>query len=203
MIELVMFDLGKVLIDFDFKIAVKSLGQFGLLNQIKIYNLFRDAELTSKWDKGHLSSEAFYKIIQDELGLKLEMKEFIPIWNGIFAENAKMVALARGLAKNKKVVLLSNTNPWHAEHIRANYPWIKELNAFVASCDVQMMKPDPKIYQLAMQKVKARPEETFYIDDLEENVEAARALGMAAHQFENYEKLLREMKKLKIDFPAA
>ncbi len=201
MIETIIFDLGKVLVDFDFKIAVRRLGDFGLVNPIKVYNLFRNSELAEKWDKGFMASEEFYETIRKELDLKLNMEELIPIWNEIFAENGKMIALALGLAKKKKVFLLSNTNPWHAEHIRKNFKWIHELHGFVASCDVQMMKPDPKIYHHALKKAKAKPQETFYIDDLEENVKAAQALGIEAHQFETYEKLLREMKKLKIDLP--
>lgn len=201
MIKTVIFDLGKVLVDFDFKIAVGRLGDFGLVNPIKVYNLFRNSDLAEKWDKGFMPPEEFYETIRSELDLKLTMREFIPIWNEIFAENAKMIALARGLAKDKKVLLLSNTNPWHADYIRKHFRWVHELHGFIASCDVQMMKPDAKIYRHALGKAKAKPQETFYIDDLEENVEAALSLGIAAHRFESYERLLREMKKLKIDLP--
>ncbi len=203
MINAVIFDLGKVLVDFDFKIAVRRLGDFGLVNPIKVYNLFRNSDLAEQWDKGFMGQESFYETIRRELSLKLKMEEFIPIWNEIFAENEKMVALARALAREKKVVLLSNTNPWHAEYIRENFKWIREMRGFIASCDVQMMKPDPKIYKMALKKARVKPQEAFYIDDLKENVEGARAVGMEAHQFQSYERLLREMKKLKIALPSS
>ena len=58
-----------------------------------------------------------------------------------------------------------------------------------------MMKPEPEIYRLALKKADASPEETFYIDDIAENVAAARRLGIDAVRFKDYASIMKEIEK--------
>jgi FMN phosphatase YigB (HAD superfamily) len=56
-----------------------------------------------------------------------------------------------------------------------------------------MAKPDPAIYQLVLERLGTRPEETLFIDDKQANIDAARALGLVAIQFSTVEKLHDEL----------
>lgn len=197
MIKFFIFDLGKVLIDFDFKFAVQKLRKSGSIDWKKIPALFRNSSLSEKWDKGLLSSQEFYDAIQKELRLSIQMSEFISIWNDIFTEKREMIELARFLNRKNKVFILSNTNPWHADHIRNNYQWIKEFE-FIASCDVKLLKPDPEIYRLTLKKAGHEPSETIYVDDIKEYADSARTLGIDAILFKSTRQLLRELKKRNI-----
>ena len=195
MIKLVLFDLGNVLIDFDFSIAVERLQSLCPVNLIKVHKLFRDSDLAQQWDRGFLSSERFYDTIQKELDLPLSLEQFRPLWNEIFAEKPDMVRLARSLREKRKVFVLSNTNPWHMEYLRARCSWLNEFHGLIASCDVRMMKPDPGIYRLAMERAGVQPSETFYVDDIEDYVSAARSLGIDAVVFKGYPEFAREVER--------
>ena len=198
MIKLVLFDLGKVLIDFDFKIAVANLRKHCRVDLFKVQALFYKSSFAKDWDRGLLSPEQFYGTVKEKLNLPLEMEEFMPIWNGIFSENTEMVQFARGIGKKKKVAILSNTNPWHAEHIRSHHPWVHDFDHFIASCDVHLLKPDPEIFTLALKRSGAVPGETLYIDDISENVRQARKMGIDAFVFRSYSQMIVEMKRRKL-----
>lgn len=199
MIKLFLFDLGKVLIDFDFDVAIKKLHSFCPVDVKKVETLFRDSSLAKKWDEGLIPQEEFYEIVRKELNLPLEMEQFIPIWNQIFFEMEDSISLARSLKPNYKVIMLSNTNPWHAEYVRKTFQWIKDFDDFITSCDVHVMKPDPRIFKVALERGKVKPSETIYIDDVPENVESARKLGIDALQFITFKKLLNDLKAKNIE----
>jgi putative hydrolase of the HAD superfamily len=198
MTRLVLFDVGKVLIDFDFAIAVRRLRDLFPVNLAKMIAFFRNSPLVENWDRGLVSPEYFFREVRREMNLPIEMERFAGIWNEIFTEKVDVISLALSLKKNYKVVLLSNTNPWHASHLRKNYPWIKLFDAFVASCEVSLLKPDPEIFKLALRKANVEPGEAFYIDDAPENVRAAKKLGIDSHRFRNFEGLMREVKKRRL-----
>src|SRR3989338_5120879 len=102
MINFILFDLGKVLIDFDFKIAVSNLRKHCRVDLFKVQALFYKSSFAKDWDRGLLSPEQFYGTVKEKLNLPLEIEEFMPIWNGIFSENTEMVQFARGIGKKKK-----------------------------------------------------------------------------------------------------
>ena len=193
--RLILLDVGKVLIDFDFRIAVKNLQKLFPVDMLKMVRLFKTSSLADDWDKGLLSPEQFFREVQREMDLPIDMERFASIWNGIFTEKRKMIELARSLNQNYKVFLLSNTNPWHAEYLRRNFSWTTGFDGFIASCEVRLLKPDPEIYKLALKKAGAGAEDTFYIDDVPENVRAAKKLGMETHLFTHYESLLDDLRK--------
>jgi putative hydrolase of the HAD superfamily len=198
MIKLFIFDLGKVLLHFDFKPAIEKLSKITPIDFLKVDALFRNSKFAEDWDKGLLSSEKFYSKIQETLHLPLTMDEFIPIWNDIFEEKKEMISLALRLKQNYKVVILSNTNPWHADYIRERYSWINNFD-FFTSCDLHLMKPDPEIYNAVLKKAGAAPSETVYIDDLEPLINGAKKIGIDAILFQNSRHLFDELKKRKID----
>ena len=193
--RLILLDVGKVLIDFDFRIAVKNLQKLFPVDMFKVVRLFKTSSLADDWDKGLISPEQFFRQVQKEMGLPIDMDRFASIWNGIFTEKPEMIALAQSLNQNYKVFLLSNTNPWHAEYLRKNFPWTTRFDGFIASCEVRLLKPDPEIYRLALKKAGAAAEETFYIDDMSENVRAAKKLGMGVHLFSGHPALLADLRK--------
>lgn len=201
-LKLFIFDLGKVLIDFDFSIAIRNLEKYGKVNPLKVFSLFRNSQLAQDWDRGLLESEKFFEIVKKELDLKIQMDTFIPIWNNIFTEKKEMIELVSCLCKKVPVVVLSNTNPWHASYLRENYPWLVELNGFIASCDVHLLKPDPELFKLVLKNYSVKAKETFFVDDLKENVVAAKSLGIEAVLFKDWNQFKSNLKQRFIDFPA-
>ena len=147
------------------------------------------------FDRGILGEKEFFKVIKEEMNLPLSMEEFMGLWNEIFTEKKAMVNWSKSLKGKYKIGILSNTNPWHLKHLKKNHGWLFEFDAFVGSCEVQMMKPDPRIYKYILEKLSAAPKETFYVDDIAENVAAAKNIGMDAVQFKDEESFFEEVKK--------
>ena len=95
--------------------------------------------------------------------------------------NPAMVAWLGGLkSANRRLALLSNTPHEQWTALQPTLTWLPLLDAVVLSCDLRIAKPDPKIYAHCLERLSIAPGETLFVDDREENVAAARDLGMHA-----------------------
>lgn len=201
-ISAIIFDLGRVLIDFDHHLAAKKLLIFTEKSEEEIFNLFFDSELTALFEEGKIFPSEFFERVKQMLDLKLDFKEFLPIWNEIFyftAENQKVLNLADSLKKKFKILLLSNINILHFEYLKEKFPFIfKPFSWVVLSCQVGVRKPHPLIYQTAQKLLDVDMQEIFYIDDRKELIEEAKKLKIKAHHFINTEILKDQLLKLGI-----
>jgi putative hydrolase of the HAD superfamily len=112
------------------------------------------------------------------LGLTWGLQEFTENWVAFFTPNRPMELSVASLKPLLKIWLISNTNAEHWAAVRARYRVVDQLDGVVLSHEVGLRKPDPAIFQLALARAGVKPQEVFYADDLEQNVEAAKALGM-------------------------
>jgi HAD superfamily hydrolase (TIGR01549 family) len=91
--------------------------------------------------------------------------------------------------------LLSNTNLIHFQIIRENYSsLLRYFHDLVLSFEVHAAKPEPEIFQTAIERAGCPPQECFFTDDIVDNVEAAHLLGMDAVQFQSPQQLQDEMR---------
>ena len=93
----------------------------------------------------------------------------------------------------RSLVLLSNTNQIHFEMLRHRLPALRHFHHLVLSYEVKAMKPRPEIYRAAVECAGCLPEQCFYTDDIPAYVEAARAVGIDAVQFESAAQAEREL----------
>ena len=106
------------------------------------------------------------------------------------------------LAKLKKkypLYLISNTNKMHFDYIKENFKILRHFKKTFPSHEVGYRKPEPQIYKKVLKKIKLKPEETVFVDDVEKFVDGARAIGMHAIQFRNPRQLVREFRKLGVE----
>jgi len=109
---------------------------------------------------------------------------------GWFNIRPEMVELVRRLKTELgRVALLSNINRECAGHLEANFDWIGLFDVVVYSCDHLLLKPERAIFDLCLAKLGLRAERCLFIDDIEENVEGARAAGLEGHRFVERTKL--------------
>jgi putative hydrolase of the HAD superfamily len=95
----------------------------------------------------------------------------------------RMAAFAQSLRARAKVAVLSNIPADHAEAFLAAQPWMRNLDYLAFSGLIKAAKPDPAAYQHCVTALNAAPADFLFVDDREENVRAARAVGMAGHVF--------------------
>ncbi len=195
MIKTVIFDLGRVLVPFDFKRGYQAIAnRFGLVAE-EIPARIGATDLVNRYEAGEMDTSTFVERLCTQLGFKATEAEFTGLWSAIFERRTLVPeSLPATLRRNGyRVVLLSNTNDMHFRFIQENYPILDHFDRFVLSYKVGAIKPSPKIYEHAIEAAECRPEECFYTDDIAEYVEGAKKQGIDAVQFKEYEQLRREL----------
>ncbi len=189
----ILFDLGKVLIHFDFQLGYSALEGRCPYPAAEIRQRLAATGLVERLETGLVEPRDFVSRISEALDLGLSYEEFCGVWSCIFRETLVPESMLEGLAKRYRLVLLSNTNAIHFEFIQQKYPLLRHFHGMILSHEVKAMKPQPEIYRAAVAMAGCSPEECFYTDDIAEYVAAARGLGIDAVQFESCGQLQREM----------
>jgi glucose-1-phosphatase len=200
-IKTIFFDLGNVIIPFDFRPAFARMAQSCSYPADEIPNRIRSTDMVQRFETGRMSGEQFVKEISELLGLKMSYGEFCDLWTGIFLREPLVPeSMFLRLRAHHRLMLLSNTNPIHFEMIQANYPLLRQFHGSVLSYEVGAVKPSSKIFREAIARAECRPEECFFTDDLSINVEAARKHGIDAVQFESAQQIEKELEARGVRF---
>jgi len=176
-ITTVVFDVGRVLVDFSFLSFLSLLNQHGFEGDAA--KLFSLIDLNSH-ERGELSSEDFILRIESLLTKQIDRVELTRTWTEIFTPLSGMQDLAKHLRRSYKVALLSNTSEMHWQYLIHHCRLGELADSYLTSFEAGVMKPDAKIYVHAEQKFSCRPEQIVFIDDLEDNVRAAELCGWQA-----------------------
>lgn len=171
----VVFDVGRVLINFSYDRFAAKLRQQGAVCDGP-EDFLRHVDLIG-YEHGELSSDEFLAQINALLKEPLPPAELAAAWNDLFSPIDEMLALAGRLKQHCGVYLLSNTSELHWQHIQALFGLDMICHDLLASYEVGAMKPAPEIFAAACSRFDLRPETTVFIDDLEENVKGAIACG--------------------------
>ena len=190
----IIFDLGNVLVQFDFERWRQALEGFCPYAAVEIRSRIAATDLVERFETGLIEPPDFVAQISRILALDMGYADFCKLWSSIFTDPLVPEAMLEGLAARYRLVLLSNTNAIHFETIRENYPMLRHFHERILSYEVHAMKPRCEIFQAALERCGCRPEECFYTDDIAAYVQAAQRLGMGAVQFESLVQLQRELK---------
>ncbi len=198
-ISVVVFDLGNVLIPFDYSIAIQKLESIekGLGHHFMEYYR-QHYELHRSFERGDLPEEKFIEKMLEVLKHKIDAEAFCKYYSHIFVENKDVSSLLPEIKKNYSLVLLSNTNSIHQKYGWGKYEFLKYFDKLILSHEVNAVKPEQKIYK-AVESFTGKPSsEHIFIDDVFEYVEGAKKNGWDSVQFVSYEKLVHDLKSRKI-----
>lgn len=198
MYNAIVFDLGNTLIRFDHNISARKIANLFHLESGKIYDAFFDSELTRAFERGDISPSEFHSRASKLLGVKMPYKDFVNIWNDIFWEDEGTCSLARELKKSYKLFLLSNVNRLHFEYIRKKFDIIKIFDEVILSYIVGAQKPDRLIFDEVIRRAGGDRDKVIYIDDREDLVKEARAMGIESIRFTGSEALTDELRRKKV-----
>jgi len=198
-IKTILFDLGNVIVPFDFKRAYARLAPLCGCEAADIPVKIRSTDLVTRFETGQVGPEQFVEELSAVLGLKITFEGFRDLWTCIFLPQPLIVeSLLQKLASHYRLMLLSNTNPIHFEMVKTNYPLLRHFHDWVLSYEAGAVKPSSKIFQVAIQRAQCKPEECFFTDDILINIEAARKHGMDAVQFHTSAQLEEELRARRI-----
>jgi HAD superfamily hydrolase (TIGR01509 family) len=191
----IVFDLGKVLVDFDWSIAAKKIAARSTAPPEQFHEFLATSPLLWQYECGQLTRHKFFEAIQSAIGFQETAAEFNGYFAEIFAEIAPMIELHAELRRRGfKTYILSNTNDLAIEHIRRNYSFFKNFDGYILSYEVKGMKPDAPIYEALEKMTGKRGAEIIYIDDRLENIEAGAARGWRTILHETPEKSRADLK---------
>lgn len=191
----IVFDLGNTLIRFDHNISAKRIANLFRLDSNRIYDIFFDSEITRAFEKGEISPKEFHVRATNLLGIKLPYKDFVSIWDDIFWEDEASCALARRLKADYKLFLISNLNRLHFEYIQKKFDIIKLFDEVILSFLVGAIKPDKVIFDDMVRRAGGDRAGILYIDDREDLIKEALALGIDSIRYEGADKLIEVMKE--------
>jgi glucose-1-phosphatase len=185
-IKNIIFDFGGVIIDIDFCLSINAFIELGAKNFDEIYSQSQQSGIFDELDKGTISIDTFCEVLRKYLPDNVSKQQIIDAWNAILIGLPEhRIRLLEGIRKHYRIFLLSNTNIIHyQEYIdelqqKYGYKDLSELfeKAYL-SFEVKMRKPESEFFKMVIKENGLQPEETLFIDDSEQNLPPAEALGM-------------------------
>jgi epoxide hydrolase-like predicted phosphatase len=195
-IRAVFFDLGGVIVRTEFQAPRQHLAERLGMEYEGLVRLVFESETSRQASTGLISEEEHWAAVMRRLHLPESQTQVVR--DEFFAGDLTDIALLdfmRGLRRKYKVGLISNA--WSGLR-----PWIVRMkfedafDAMTISAEVGVMKPDARIFQIALEKLGVGPTEAVLLDDFLENVAGARAVGMQAIHFARPEQALKELQRL-------
>lgn len=178
-----LFDIGRVLLDFDFEPSMSRLFPPGVTDAPARMKLL--LERKDDFEAGKIEVDAYIEWAIQTLGSKATSDEFRHAWQHIFIANEPMWRCVRQLAADgHRLILFSNTNAIHWPWVTDEFPELSLFHDAVLSYETGFIKPHPGIYQYAIAAHDLVPADTLYIDDMVENAATGRELGFRTWQYD-------------------
>lgn len=195
-IRAVFFDFGGVIIRTEYQAPRQKLAERFGMDYEDIEKIVFGSPSAARASVGEVSEEEHWQNVMKVL--KLPAAEYPRVRDEFFAGDVidrNILNLLRSIKPKYKTGLISNA--WSG--LRAYIEREKFDDAFhhmVISAEVKAVKPDPKIYRIALERLQVKPNEAVFVDDLIENIEACEKLGMKGIHFRNPEDALGQLKKM-------
>lgn len=196
----IIFDLGNVLIHFDARRAARRFARHAEVPVKKVWQHFFTSRIEKAYTRGEITTREFFRHAKRAFNSTIDFATFSKLWNEIFWENRGIRTILEKLSRRYPLYLISNTNALHFNHVRREFPEIfRHFRKTFPSHWVGHRKPDPRIFWKVLRRIRLRPEEVLFIDDMPNFVEAAKKVGMRGIRFRSNAQLKRELRKLGIE----
>ena len=204
-IKVIVLDLGRVLVELDFKRFIDDVISKSPLYISKKNEILNDfCKETLPYDLGNISKEEFFELSCKFLKIDdISEPAFFKAFNSVISNNnEKLIEIMSRLKDMRKfkLFLLSNVNPTHWEYgLKHKWNFIKIFDKLFLSFRLHMAKPDIKIFHHIIKLAKCEPEEILFIDDTLDNILAAKSLGIYGIQYIDLLNLINGLRELNFE----
>ncbi len=193
--HLFLFDLGGVIINLDWEKSFIKVSEILDLKRETLIQMIQEHPAFLRLELGHVSQDQFFIELSEALNKEFDFGELYSAFNlmllDIPPERVELISELR--SQGHRVACLSNTNVMHMERFdqilasSSNFLGIHDLvdDAFL-SHELGLKKPDPNAFLEVMKRTQTKPADVLFFDDLEENVSAARELGIDSRLIQDY-----------------
>ena len=196
-ITTVIFDLGGVVFHYDPGFRLQQFATFTGETTTTVRKRLIDSGYSQSCDLGKFKGERAYREGLSQLGHRMTMEHFRNLWISAFVPNEEVVSMVRRLKTHAAIALLTNNSDLVRDGLEDVHGEILELfRPRLFSADLGVLKPDPRVYQIALNLMNSEPDETLFIDDDPKHVAGAQALDLVTHHFRCAEILERELTTL-------
>jgi putative hydrolase of the HAD superfamily len=178
-----LFDIGNVIVGVDFIPALMQLIPKGT-DKVE-ERLDTLIERKDEFEAGRIDAADYYPWAAETLNFQAAKEPYIRAWKNIFTPNLPMWESIENLhAAGHRLILFSNIQEVHKNHLLEHYPIFQKFAGGIYSYETGHIKPEPEIYQLAIDQYNLTPENTGYIDDLPANIAGGQSFGFLCHQYD-------------------
>jgi len=196
-VKTVVFDLGKVLVDFDYTIAARRIAARSKVPPEKIRSFVDYSPLLFRLERGEVTTQQFYEEVCAATGFDGSFEEFANFFADIFVPIEPMVEIQAALRQRGiPTYIFSNTNDLAITHIRRAFPFYRNFDGYILSYQHGVMKPDAGLYEVVERQSGRRGSEILYLDDRPENIAAGATRGWQVILQESPEKSRAAIQKL-------
>jgi HAD superfamily hydrolase (TIGR01509 family) len=199
MIRALITDFGGVLVrtrtDRSRRVLEERLG----LAPNTLENRVFGGELSLQGQQGLISEDEFWNAVAGDLDCARIGLTPQALCDEFFADDfldEDLVAFIRSVRPRLKTGLISNAWSGLRDMLHTTVPIADAFDALVISAEEKMMKPDPRIYQLALDRLDVRADEAIFLDDFQVNIDACNALGLRGVRFTSSEQAQRDIRAL-------
>jgi putative hydrolase of the HAD superfamily len=179
----ILIDIGRVLLDFEYEGSLERLLPSDTPDREA--RLAKLLDRKDEFEAGRIDVETYVDWALGVLESDATADEFCDAWRQIFTPNEPMWRCVKRLAaEGHRLILFSNINGIHVPWIYDEFPGFRLFHGAVLSFHTGFIKPQAEIYEYAVREYGLDPQQTLYIDDLAQNVEAGRAFGFATWQYD-------------------
>lgn len=182
----IIFDLGGVILDIDFKVTQHEFEKLGMNNIENIFTQFNQVHFFDQYDRGEISDAGFIANVKKLLPEGITDQQVTDAWNAMLYDLPDdRFRLMQRIASNYRIFLMSNTNGIHfaeyQDRIQKQYtiPGLDSLfeKAYYSFKD-GMRKPEERYFNRILEENGLRKEETVFIDDTINNTKASKSYGI-------------------------
>lgn len=189
-VKALLFDLGGVIVDLDYKKTASAFENIGLKNAEKAYSQFNQTDLFNDFETGHISGEEFLAEVRKKITTQVSSSEITKAWNSMILgfQHAKLKEIKK-LSEKVPCYLLSNTNEIHLSYIEQllqEMGFKHFLNVFKScyfSHQIRKRKPHKETFEWVLHQMNYQAQDVLFIEDSPQHIKGAKSAKLNTFYF--------------------
>jgi len=195
-ISTIFFDLFGVLLGIDQSVVVQYLSKLTNTPYLKTREITM-GEPYMRLERGEIKFKEYVEAIRVMLpnGSHIDGDDLRDIWMNSKIGEMPAVSLLDELLNHYKVWVISNTTESHIKSLKSQFTFLEKINGIVTSERAGAHKPNPNIFQFALEEANTDVASSLFIDDSYTNIESAENLGIVSHHYTRFDELVKFLEK--------
>lgn len=191
----IIFDFGNVVGFFDHMRALRRLEPYTTMSAREMYAAVIAGDLEDAFEANRISEEEFLACIVADCKLSCSREILAEACADIFWPNPEICELIPKLKPRYRLLLGSNTNPIHSRFYRKQFADVlRHFDALVLSHEIGVRKPKAGFFEHCQALADGRPDECLFLDDVADNIAAARKHGWQGILYQANDGVLEKMR---------